>query len=764
MPKSLLIVESPTKAKTLERYLGKDFIVKASVGHVKDLPQNKLGIDLDNHFEPEYRVMRGKKKILTELGLAAAKADVILLGPDPDREGEAIAWHIAEEIPGDGKPVRRVLFYELTHKAILQALANPQPLNKSLYESQQARRILDRLVGYLISPLLWAKVKRGLSAGRVQSVALRLICEREQAIRAFEAEEYWTIDADLTIVEGVSAGAVFRAQLNRCGRQKCKIASAAEAQHLLGSITPQSFTVAKVESKIRRRTPAPPFITSTLQQEAARKLRFAAKRTMSVAQRLYEGIELGEEGAVGLITYMRTDSTRLSTEATAAARDYIKAVWGKDYLPAKAVFYKSKQGAQDAHEAIRPTDVKRTPEAVEPYLSKEQFDLYALVWKRFVACQMTPARIARTTVDIAAGDYTFRAVGSVIEFPGFMTLYVESHEPEENDKTGDGLLPEMATGTPLTLLKLDPRQHFTQPPPRFSEAGLIKDLEELGIGRPSTYATILSTILEREYVQPTKQRLQPTELGLLVNTLLVANFPQIVDVDFTAKMEKSLDEVERSEFPALELLDSFYAQFAKSLKAAETNMINIRSEGLPTDLRCPESGHPLHLRWSRNGPFLACSAYPQCTFTADYQRDDKGRIEMRTEQTSDEMCEQCGRPMVLKKGRFGDFLACSGYPACKTTRSIGTGIPCPRPGCDGQMVERVSKKGRRFFGCSRYPECTTLFWHRPVKANCPLCGSPVLLEKQARGGKVKWVCANPECTFTTDDPAETGSRSKEEAQ
>jgi DNA topoisomerase I len=762
MPKSLLIVESPTKAKTLERYLGKDFIVKASVGHVKDLPQNKLGIDITNHFEPEYRVMRGKKKVLTELGRAAAKADAIFLGPDPDREGEAIAWHIAEEVPSEGKPLQRVLFYELTHKAILQALANPLPLNKSRYEAQQARRILDRLVGYLISPLLWAKVKRGLSAGRVQSVALRLICEREREIRAFESEEYWTIDADFAIAGGVSAGAVFRAQLSHCGRQKCKIASAAEVRHLLGSITPLPFTVAKVEQKTRRRTPSPPFITSTLQQEAARKLRFAAKRTMSVAQRLYEGIELGDEGAVGLITYMRTDSTRLSAEAAAAARDYIEATWGKDYLPAKAVFYKSKQGAQDAHEAIRPTDVRRTPEAVEPYLSKEQLNLYTLIWKRFVACQMTLARIAQTTVDIVAGEYTFRAAGSVIEFPGFMTLYVESREPEESDKTGEGLLPEISQGTALSLLKLDPQQHFTQPPPRFSEASLIKDLEDLGIGRPSTYATILSTILEREYVQLTKQRLYPTELGLLVNSLLVANFPQIVDVDFTAKMEKSLDEVERSEFPVLELLESFYEQFAKSLKAAEANMINIRSEGLPTDLKCPESGHPLHIRWSRNGPFLACSAYPQCTFTADYQRDDKGRIELQTERATSETCEKCGQPMVLKKGRFGDFLACSGYPTCKNTRSIGTGIPCPRPGCDGEMVERVSKRGRRFYGCSRYPECNTLFWHRPVKATCPVCGSPVLLEKPLRGGKVKWACANSECAFTTDDLAEANSPSKEE--
>ncbi len=766
MSKSLLIVESPTKAKTLERYLGKDFIVKASVGHVKDLPKNKLGIDLEKRFLPEYRVIRGKKKIINELNKAAAKADAIYLGPDPDREGEAIAWHIAEEMQQDGKPIHRVLFYELTQKAIKQSLEHPSPLNKSLYEAQQARRILDRLVGYLISPLLWSKVKRGLSAGRVQSVALRLVCEREKEIQAFDPEEYWTIGADLEAgvdkqSHGPSQG--FSAQLARCGNKKCKISTGTEAHKLVDAIRSLPFKVTKVEQKMRRRSPAPPFITSTLQQEAARKLRFPARRTMGVAQRLYEGIELGDQGAVGLITYMRTDSTRLSQEAVAAARDYIQAEYGKDYLPSKPVAYKAQKAAQDAHEAIRPTDVKRTPEAVSRYLSKEQLRLYTLIWQRFVACQMAPARIAQTTVDISAGEYVFRASGSVIEFPGFMSIYVESQEDESNGGKAEDRLPELHEGQVLELVKLDPRQHFTQPPPRFSEASLIKELEELGIGRPSTYAAILSTILDREYVTLDRQRLKPTELGLMVNNLVVKNFPRIVDVDFTAKMENSLDEVERTEFPYVELLEEFYSQFQKSLKSAESNMINLKTEGWPTDLKCPESGHPLHIKWSRHGPFLACSTYPDCSFTSDYERDEKGRIQLRTDRATEEVCDKCGRPMILKSGRFGEFLACSGYPECKNTRSVGIGVPCPRQGCDGQLVERVSKKGRRFYGCSNYPECNSLFWNQPVAKSCPVCHSPILLEKKLRGGKVKWVCPNPECKYEADDIPENGSTGKGEA-
>lgn len=761
MGKSLLIVESPTKAKTLGRYLGQDFIVKASVGHIKDLPKNKLGIDLEMSFKPDYGVIRGKGKVLKELSEAASNSDVIFLGPDPDREGEAIAWHIAEEICTKDKPVYRVLFYELTQKAIQEALSDPHTLNKSLYEAQQARRILDRLVGYQISPILWEKVKRGLSAGRVQSVALRLICEREAEIWRFDAEEYWTIEALLSVVLDDAASAqgsvTFKAHLLRYRKKKCKIVSREDAQRLVDQIKPLPYLVSQVDRKKKHRNPAPPFTTSTLQQEAARRLRFSAKQTMRLAQRLYEGVDLGDEGAVGLITYMRTDSTRLSQEAVKASRDYISQVWGKDYLPAKPVVYKAKQGAQDAHEAIRPTDVGRTPQLVASHLGKEELKLYTLVWKRFVACQMAPAVINQTSVDITAGDYTFRSTGSIIEFPGFMALYVESLEDGETAGGGDEWLPDLVEGQPLGLRDIISKQHFTQPPPRFSEASLIKELEDQGIGRPSTYATIISTILEREYVTVQKLRLFPTELGWLINKLLVENFPGIVDVEFTAKMEKSLDEIENGRYAYLDLLSEFYEQFAKTLASAQTNMLNLKSVGWPTELQCPQCERSLFIRLSRNGPFIACSGYPECSFSSDYQRDEKGHIQLLKAASTGETCEKCGLPMVLKRGRFGVFLACSGYPQCKNTRSPSMGVPCPREGCGGEIVERVTRKGRRFYGCNRYPECKTVFWDKPVAKACPSCGSSFLLEKQSKRSGVKRVCSNPSCDYQEKDQCEIGT-------
>jgi len=761
MPKSLLIVESPTKAKTLGRYLGKDFVVKASVGHIKDLPKNKLGIKLEKDFQADYQLIRGKKKVINELTAAAARADAIYLGPDPDREGEAIAWHIAEEIHAEKKPIHRVLFYELTQKAIGEALAHPHQLNRERYEAQQARRILDRLVGYLISPMLWEKVKRGLSAGRVQSVALRLICEREKEIREFDSEEYWTIEADLlpVVPDGQAEGREqkhFTAHLWRCRKKKCVVSSAEDADHLVHIFRSLKYQVSKVDLKKRPKHPAPPFITSTLQQEAARRMRFSAKQTMRVAQRLYEGIELGNEGAVGLITYMRTDSTRLSQDAVQAARTYIAATWSAAYLPAKPVFYKAKAGAQDAHEAIRPTDVKRTPEKVAPHVSKEQLNLYTLIWKRFVASQMTPALIAQTSVDITAGDYLFRATGSVVEFPGFTVLYVESQENGDSGKSGETFLPQLGEGQPLSLLDLKSKQHFTQPPARFSEASLIKELEELGIGRPSTYATILSTILDREYVTLQKLRLQPTELGWIINGLLVQNFPNIIDTEFTAKMEKSLDEIEQGRHPYLKVLDEFYREFSGTLQSAQNNMLNLKGAGLPTDLKCPRCGdRGLQIRWSRNGPFIACSGYPECSFSSNYERDEKGRIRLLEEKESTgEICDKCGRPMVLKRGRFGAFLACSGYPECRNTRSLSTGIPCPREGCSGQLVERVAKTGRRFYGCNQYPTCKTAVWGKFLQKTCPGCGAPVLLEKQGRKGDQKLVCINLSCKYQGKAPSE----------
>jgi DNA topoisomerase I len=759
MSKSLLIVESPTKAKTLGRYLGKNFVVKASVGHVKDLPKNKLGIDIEKDFEPDYQIIRGKKKIITELSEAASEADAIYLGPDPDREGEAIAWHIAEEINRSGKkPIHRVLFYELTEKAIKEALAHPKELNKSLYEAQQARRTLDRLVGYLISPILWEKVKRGLSAGRVQSVALRLICEREDEIRKFTTEEYWTIKGDFIPSgedQSTVASSKFSAQLFRCGKKKCSISLGEEAQRLTEILRSLSYKVSKVDRKKRKRNPAAPFITSTLQQEAARKLHFSAKQTMSVAQKLYEGIELGSDGAVGLITYMRTDSTRISQDAIQSAREYIAQNWSKEYLPAKPVVYKTKESAQDAHEAVRPTDVSWTPEKVAQFLSKEQLNLYTLIWKRFVACQMAPAVIAQTTVDIEADEYVFRTTGSIVEFPGFMKLYVESQDNRETADAGDGWLPDLTEGQILSVLDIIPKQHFTQPPPRFSEASLIKELEDRGIGRPSTYATILSTIIEREYASLTKQRMFPTELGCLIDGLLVQNFSNIVDAEFTAKMEKSLDEIERGQNVYQELLSEFYGHFAQTLESAQANMLNLKTVGIPTDHQCPRCERALHIRWSRNGPFIACSGYPECQFSSDYERDEKGHVHLvESDRSTGEVCEKCGREMVMKRGRYGTFLACSGYPECKNTRAPSTGIPCPREECDGELVERKGKGGRRFYGCNRYPECKTVFWGRPIQKECPDCKSPILLQKQTKRDGVKWVCVNPACKYEEKEQPE----------
>ncbi len=770
MAKSLLIVESPTKARTLNRYLGKNFIVKASVGHVKDLPKTKLGIDVEDHFKPEYQIIRGKKKVLRELSEAAAQADAIYLGPDPDREGEAIAWHIAEELKADDKPLYRVLFYELTHKAIQEALKKPGQLNRNLYDAQQARRILDRLVGYLISPLLWEKVKKGLSAGRVQSVALRLVCEREREIQRFEPKEYWSITAHLLAEDADEASRranEFQAKLFRCGSRKCTIGTKEQAAAIVDEVQQRLFRVRKVEKKRRRRNPPPPFITSTLQQEAARKLRFPARKTMRVAQRLYEGVEIGEEGAVGLITYMRTDSTRLADDAVKAVRRYIGERFGKDYVPSRPNVYKTKSAAQDAHEAIRPTEVSRTPESVKEYLSRDELALYSLIWKRFVACQMAPARLFQTTVDIdteipegkerGKKAYLFRATGSVVEFPGFMILYTESSEEDSRtkDDNGQGQLPDLTEGQVLQLKKLIPKQHFTQPPPRYTEASLIQELEERGIGRPSTYATIVSTIVDREYVRQVQRQLRPTELGFIINDLLVRHFPDIVDVEFTAKMEKSLDEIERGACPYLRVLEEFYSRFHETLTEAQKEMLNLRLAGLPTGLTCPQCGKPLHIRLSRNGPFLGCSGYPECRFTSNYERDDKGNIRIVEEEPTNEVCEKCGSPMAVKRGRFGEFLACTAYPKCRNTKPITMGIPCPKEDCEGELVERVSKRGRKFYGCNRYPQCDLILWNRPVKMVCAQCGSPTMTERQNKKGEKTFTCARPGCGYTFKEESET---------
>ena len=754
MSKSLVIVESPTKTRTLKKYLGPDFDVVATVGHIKDLPVKELGISVEEGFKAKYTTIQGKEKVVRALKKAAANLDDIYLAPDPDREGEAIAWHTAELLKKKGRRFYRVLFHELTENAIRAAMASPQKLDENKYQSQQARRTLDRLVGYQVSPVLWKKVQRGLSAGRVQSVAVRMICEREREIQAFEPKEYWSITAEL---EGDTPPA-FLAKLVKKDNKKCQIANQEASQAILLDLQGARFTVEKVVKKTQRRKPLPPFTTSKLQQEAIRKLGFSAKKTMAVAQQLYEGLEAAEGGPVGLITYMRTDSTRIAQDAVTEARQLIQDEFGHAYLPDKPHVFKNKKQAQDAHEAIRPTSVFRKPQDVDRFLSKDQQALYDLIWKRFVASQMEVAVIDQTSITISAGSYTFQASGSLVRFPGFMTLYISSNEDQA--PSGDTeTLPALSEGMVLTCHRLEPKQHFTQPPPRFSEASLVKELEENGIGRPSTYATILTTIRGKGYVELVKKRFRPTELGFIVNDLLIESFPDVLNVDFTAHMEDSLDQIEEGKTDSLTVLEDFYRSFKQDLERAEKQMQSVRGDGLPVDLRCPACDKPLKIKIGRNGPFLACSGYPACTFTQNYTRNEKGEIEIAqppNDQPTDEMCEKCGSPMVQKQGRFGPFLACSAYPACKNTRSLKgkdpskaepTGVRCPEKGCDGELVSRRSRRGKVFYGCSRYPSCKFAIWDRPVTKPCPQCGAPFLVESSSKSYGPHLRCLDKECAY-----------------
>ncbi|MEW6218397.1 MAG: type I DNA topoisomerase [Thermodesulfobacteriota bacterium] len=750
MGKSLVIVESPAKARTLQKYLGRDFLVKASVGHVIDLPPRALGVDIEHDFTPQYVTIKGKGPVIKDLQKAAGQADTIFLASDPDREGEAIAWHIAQLLAAARRPIRRALFHELTKKAILAALAEAADLNQDRFEAQQARRILDRLVGYQISPLLWDKVRRGLSAGRVQSVAVRMICDREEAIEAFRPEEYWTIGAGLT---GPRPPA-FVAQVDKEAGKKIRLPDETAALRVVADLRPATFVVRDLDRKEKKRHPSPPFITSTLQQDANRKLRFSAKKTMTLAQRLYEGIELGDEGPVGLITYMRTDSVRTSAEAIAEVRTLIDTRFGKDHLPGKPVFYRSKKGAQDAHEAIRPTQVALTPEEVAPLLDRDLAALYSLIWKRFVASQMAPALYDQTVILIEAGRYELKATGSVLRFPGFLAVYEEGRD-EGAEEEAALPLPALAKGETLTLTELTPKQHFTQPPPRYTEATLVRALEENGVGRPSTYATILSTIVDKEYVAVEERKLRPTDLGRLVNGLLVQHFPGILDVEFTAGMEEHLDQVEDGTRPWLAILKEFYGPFAESLERAREEMQSVRRRITPTGIPCPACGAKLVVRWGRNGEFLACENYPTCKHTADFQRQTDGTIvplERPSPEPSQEMCDKCGRPMVFKQGRLGRFLACSGYPECKSTRALGTGVPCPASDCDGELVARVSKRGKPFFGCNRYPKCTFALWDKPVARSCPACSAPYVVEKVSKDGRRRLRCAQRSCRWSEAVP------------
>ena len=871
MARSLVIVESPAKAKTINKYLGRNYSVKASYGHVMDLPKKSIGILLpgengkkkskrktkgkakapekkpvkqvpvtaENIFEPAYEVIPTKLKVIGDLQRAASTAEAIYLAGDPDREGEAICAHLAEILgkprkytkvvaeaaaeaageTGNGdKPAKaakkngpetrttapkiyRVMFNEITQKAIKAAFEHPTQVNENLVDAQQARRVLDRLVGYKVSPILWDKVRRGLSAGRVQTVALRLIVEREREIRAFVPREYWTIHALLGAGEPPS----FEAKLAKHNGKDIEVPDHAEAQRILSAVDHAIWQVASVAQKEKRRFAPPPFTTSKLQQAGYNRLRYTARRTMMLAQRLYEGVELGDEGSVALITYMRTDSVRVSDDAIAQVRDHIGSSFGQSYLPEKPNFFKSKKDAQEAHEAIRPTDVARTPESVRKYLDDDMFRLYQMIWQRFVASQMVPAVFDQTTIDVDAAGYTFRATGSVMKFEGYLAAYAAVKDEEEKEDEGDtagNRLPQVREGEQLRLETIRPEQHFTDPPPRYTEATIVKELEEKGIGRPSTYAAIISTIVEREYVNKDQGRFTPTRLGETVSALLVKAFEDIFDVGFTARMEDELDEIEEGKLPWRTAVKEFWDRFAVDLDHASEKMVSYKA-GIPTGQKCEKCGEgELLERISRHGFFLGCSRYPDCDFIRDLA--EPGAVDAEGGEIKTEYCDNCGKEMAIKRGRFGTFLACKGYPNCRTTRKLAAGTlkalqpdvvldeKCPEcgenllrrqgrygefigcknypkckytrpitlgikcPKCnEGEFVRRGTArgrgKGRVFYGCSRYPDCDFTSPHEPLAEPCPKCGAPFIVEKRTKQGTFR-SCIREGCDWEMDVP------------
>lgn len=687
----LVIVESPAKAKTIEKYLGKKYKVKASMGHVRDLPKSQTGVDVEHNYEPKYITIRGKGDVLKELKTAAKKAKKVYLAADPDREGEAIAWHLAHSLGVDINSDCRVVFNEITKDAIKESFKHPRPIKMNLVDAQQARRILDRLVGYNISPLLWKKVKKGLSAGRVQSIAVRLIIDREKEIKRFEPEEYWSINGAF-----LKGNKEFEANFHSFNKEKVQLSNEEDVKGILAKIKGNEFTVQKVTKKERRRNPAPPFTTSSLQQEAARKLNFRAKKTMMIAQQLYEGIEIGKEGTVGLITYMRTDSTRISETAQTEARGWIGSQYGEEYHSEAPRKDKQSSGAQDAHEAVRPTSVLREPSSIKDFLSRDQYRLYKLIWERFLASQMAPAVMDTMAVDLAAEGVLFRANGSKVKFPGFMKVYVEGSDDQTEEK--ENLLPELSEGDIVYSKDIVPNQHFTQPPPRYTEARLVKTLEELGIGRPSTYAPTLDTIQKRGYVALDNKRFIPTELGEIVNDIMMEFFPDILDVEFTAKMESDLDHIEDGEVEWVNIIDQFYQGFEKDLEKAEVEM---------------------------------------------------EKVEIKDEPTG-EMCEECGSAMVYKMGRYGKFMACSNFPDCRNTKPIvkEIGVKCQKCN-EGNIVERKSKKRRIFYGCDRYPTCDFVSWDKPLQRPCPKCDGPLVEKKLKKGVQVQ--CTN--CSYKEETQA-----------
>ncbi len=798
MPKALVVVESPAKAKTINKYLGRDFKVVASMGHIRDLPKSKLGVDIDEGFEPVYEPIPARKKVIKELRDAARGVETIYVATDPDREGEAIGWHLANELGSKKRRVGRLLFNEITKKAVLAAFEEERTIDQNMVDAQQARRVLDRLVGYKLSPLLWDKVRRGLSAGRVQSVALKLVCDREDEIDRFVSEEYWHLFARL-------AGSVppeFDAQVVKRGTSALKVTNEAEAKAVVADLEEAAFVVKTLATKERKKQAPPPFITSKLQQAA----RFPVKKTMMIAQQLYEGIELPGEGAVGLITYMRTDSPRVADQAIVDVRSHIHAKHGADFVPEKPRQFKTKSDAQDAHEAIRPTSMAYDPETVRPHLTRDQYSLYRLIWNRFVASQMSPALFDDTTLEVEAGDYLLRTKGSVQKFAGWLTLYQNDTETDgpdaEKDEGASSLLPQVAVGDTLELRKLDPQQKFTQPPPRFSEATLVKELEENGIGRPSTYAAIIGVLQTREYTEKVEGRFRPTRLGQLVVELLAKSFDDILAVDYTRGLEEQLDKIEEGSADYRTMLAGFYDKFSTDLGAAAEAMPNIKGEGLPSDEVCDKCGSPMVIKVGRFGVFLACSSYPDCTNTREIEQAEQPAADEEPD-----ACENCGRPMVMKRGRFGQFLACSGYPECKTTRKLietkggltaakpdqlldekcpkcesnlvvkqgrfgeftacsnypkcryvklkSTGVACPKDG--GDVVERKSKRGRTFYGCANYPDCDFVLWNRPLPEACPSCGSPYLVEKITKRSGHQVLCNKEDCDYSRTEEEEAAS-------
>ena len=760
MQKSLVIVESPAKAQTVNRYLGSQYIVKASMGHVRDLPKTKLGVDIAKDFEPTYQVIPDKKRVVDELRQLAAESERVILAADPDREGEAISWHLSQLIAKDNPHIFRAVFDEITEEGIQKAFARLGELDMNMIEAQQTRRILDRLMGYLISPLLWKKIGKGLSAGRVQSVALRLVVDREREIKAFVPEEYWTIAARLE----AAAPPPFKASLTKIDGKKTKVRNAEQAQEVVAACRETPFILEKVKVQEKRKSPAPPYITSTLQQDAFRVLRYSVKKTMFVAQKLYEGLPIGDIGPTGLITYMRTDSFRISEEAQAAARKHIAQAFGPDYVPAKPPVYKNKKKAQDAHEAIRPAHLDFPPERVKPFLKKEEFDLYRLIWNRFVASQMAPALVEETEFDIRSGRYGFMAKGAVVRFKGFLAALGGANggaavkkaeaesEPGEGVENGDeqaaaGTLPPAKEGETLNLLDLESKQKFTEPPPRYTEGTLVKELEARGIGRPSTYQPTLATLQTRKYVNKEEGRFIPTEVGIYVTDFLVKHFHELLEYKFTAHMEDELDEIGDGERGRLEALREFYGVLEGYLKAGE-GVESVKKNGIPVDEKCPKCGRDLVIKEGRFGRFKACSGYPDCKFRESLVKTETKML--------DEKCPECGSPLVLKRGRYGAFVACSSYPKCKYIKKErqDTGIACPLE-CGGTLLRRKTKRGRFFYGCGSYPKCKFASWDEPVVQACPLCGRKVIFRKNVLRGEPYLYCKNEKCTFKEKHPQET---------